>query len=296
MKRWTVGFIIIGMLAVLTGCGQSKSESDARLQVVTTFYPLYALTKAVGGKDVEVTSLIATGVEAHDWTPKAKDMMRIADADLFVYNGAGFEGWVDAFIQNEADANLHVIEASKNVDRIAIGKKTYDPHVWTSPKQAVKMAQAIYAGLVKVDKANKANYSKNLAKVEKQLEKLDATYNAVVAAAPRKDIVVSHEAFEYLGRDYGLEVKSIMGLSPEAEPTAKQLQQISTFIRENQVKVILVEELASPKLAKTLAADLGVETILFNPIEGLTEKQEKAGEDYFSLLKQNASTLEKALQ
>lgn len=296
MKRITIGLIILSLLTVLTGCGESKPKSHDRLQVVTTFYPIYALTKAIGGKDVDVTSLIATGVEAHDWTPKSKDMMRITDADVFVYNGAGFEGWVDAFIQNDADDNLHVIEASKKADLIESGKQTYDPHVWTSPKQALKMAQVIYAGLAKVDKDNKATYAKNLEKVKKQLAQIDVSYKAVIAKAPRKDVVVSHDAFQYLGRDYGLVVKSIMGLSPEAEPTAKQLQQISTFVRKNNVKVILVEELASPKLAETLASDLGVETTLFNPIEGLTEKQEKAGEDYFSLLKKNASTLEKALQ
>lgn len=296
MKRWLSGVLLITIVLALTGCGQAKSTSDNRLQVVTTFYPLYALSKAIGGKHVHVTSLIATGVEPHEWSPKAKDMMRITDADVFVYNGAGFEGWVDAFIQNETNSKLQMIEASSQVDLIATGKKTVDPHVWTSPQQAVQMARSIYKGFVQADSIHQDSYAKNLATVEKKLARIDASYKAVVAAAPRKDIVVSHEAFQYLGRDYGVEVKSIMGLSPEAEPTAKQLKQISTFVKTNQVKIILVEELASPKLAKTLAADLGVKTILFNPLEGLTKKQEKAGEDYFSLLQKNASTLQKALQ
>lgn len=296
MKRWTVLLLLFVFVASLVGCGRSNSNKDSRLQVVTTFYPLYALTKAIGGNHVQVTSLIATGVEPHEWSPKAKDMMRISDADVFVYNGAGFEGWVDAYIQNESKSKLQVIEASKGADLIATGKKTFDPHVWTSPKQAMKIAETIYMGLVKADKSHKATYETNYLAVVKRLEQIDQKYQAVVDRATRTDIVVSHEAFQYLALDYGLQVKSIMGLSPEAEPTAKELQQITKFVQKNQVKVILVEELASPKLAKTLASDLGVKTILFNPIEGLTKKQEQADEDYFSLLEKNADTLQKALR
>jgi zinc transport system substrate-binding protein len=284
------------MLVSVVGCGTSKTTKSDRLQVVTTFYPLYALTKAIGGNHVHVTSLIATGVEPHEWSPKAKDMMRISDADVFVYNGAGFEGWVDAFIQNESDAKLHVIEASEDVDLIQTGKQAVDPHIWTSPVQALKMANTIYKGLVKADEKHQADYAKNLAEVEGRLHKINKVYSQAVAQASSRDIVVSHEAFQYLARDYGLRAKSIMGLSPEAEPTAKQLKKITTFVKANHVKVILVEALASPKLAETLAHDLGVQTVPFNPLEGLTKKQQQAGEDYFSLLTKNAHTLQKALQ
>jgi zinc transport system substrate-binding protein len=296
VKRWSIIFLLLALVVSMTGCGQANDKQAGQLQVVTTFYPLYALTKAIGGDHVHVSSLIATGVEPHDWTPKAKDMMRIADADVFVYNGAGFEGWVEAFIQNEADSKLRVIEASKQADLIATGKKTVDPHVWTSPKQAKQMAAAIYQGLIKADPKHQVAYANNLSAVQKKLDAIDEEYVNVVAQASNRNMVVSHDAFAYLARDYGIQVKSIMGLSPETEPTAKELKQISAFVKANRVSVILVEALASPKLARTLAHDLGVKTIAFNPLEGLTKQQQQAGEDYFSLLQSNATTLQKALR
>src|SRR5690606_10438535 len=117
-----------------------------------------------------------------------------------------------------------------------------------------------------------------------------------LALAPKKEIVVSHQAFGYLARDYGLTQKAIMGLSPEAEPTPKEIAEINKFVKENNVKYIFFEELVSDKLAKTLANDAKIETLELNPLEVLTDDQVKAGENYISIMEKNLQNLLKALQ
>lgn len=302
--KWFLVFTL--GISLLVGCSSKDGKvTTNKLQVVTSFYPLYELSARIGGEYVDVTSLIPTGVEPHDWTPKSKDMMAITNADIFVMNGLGFESWADDFLNDQSNRELLVVEASKGINLIEAAhgddehdhaQEAFDPHVWTSPIQAIEMANNIYRAFVKKDSANQSTYKSNLNDVINELNQIRDEYATIVSQASRKEIVVSHEAFGYLARDFSIKQTAIMGLSPEAEPTAKDLKHISDFVKQNNVRYILVEELSSPKLAETLANDLGVMTLTFNPLEGLTEQQQKAGETYLSLMRGNARVLEKALQ
>ena len=128
------------------------------------------------------------------------------------------------------------------------------------------------------------------------MDQLDNKFRTQLAPLPNKDIVVTHQAFAYLAKEYGLTEKPIMGLSPDAEPTSKDMQEILQFIKDNHVKYIFFEELVSDKLAKTLAKDAGVQTMVLNPLEGLTEEQIKQRADYISIMENNLNNLIKALQ
>lgn len=171
----------------------------------------------------------------------------------------------------------------------------YDPHVWLSPLSAMQMAENIKNGLVAVDPEHAADYEANYARLIDELTALHEDYTAVTANAPRKQFVTSHEAFAYLARDYGLEQLAVMGLAADAEPTSQDLKRIADFIAEHDVKYIMMEELAPPKIAETLAADLGIEILTLNPIEGLTKAQQTEGESYISLMRHNLHSLELAL-
>jgi zinc transport system substrate-binding protein len=335
--------IILLIISFITGCNTSGGSGgivEGKVNVVTSFFPLYDFATQIGGEHVNVINLIPTGVEPHDWTPKSRDMANLTKAQLFVYNGVGFEGWVEDFLQSmDKKSTVHIVEASKGVDLIRVDETEeeaheeddhgheaegedahkedadghegegehvdegdghahgeYDPHVWLSPLQAMKLAQNITAGLIHVDPAHKDDYEANYKELATKLNILHATFSREISAGMRKEIVVSHQAFGYLARDYGLLQVPIMGLSPEAEPTPQDLKNISNFIKEHDVKYILFEELVSPKLAKTLAEDLGIETVVLNPLEGLTEQQVKAGENYISMMERNLTSLKKALQ
>lgn len=298
--------IAAAAIVALAACSSGRSDIvEGKTNVVTSFYPLYDFAVKIGGDHASVVNLVPAGVEPHDWAPKSRDVSRINKSQLFIYQGAGFEPWVPDFLTSmPKDAAVRVVETSKGLDLLKAAEEAgnkseggeFDPHAWLSPARAKKMAETIKDAYVQADPANKADYEANFKKLAGQFDDLDNEFRTQLARTSKKEIVVSHQAFAYLCRDYGLTQKAIMGLSPDAEPTAQDLKQIGDFVKANQVKYIFFEELVSDKLAKTLARDAKVDTLVLNPLEGLTDKQLKSGEDYFTVMHSNLQNLLKALQ
>lgn len=308
---------LIAML-VITGCsskspdGVIDDEFDGavadKLTVVTSFYPLYDFANKIGGEHVHVVNLIPAGVDPHDWAPKLQQMAMIVDADVFIYNGLGFEGWVDDVLDGLKDGEaLTSIEASHGVNAIAghhhdqhdnhqHHHRGVDPHIWLSPLQAKIMADNIKNGFIAADPEHQADYETNVERLLMALDELHEQYTAVINSMPKDTLIVSHEAFGYVARDYNLQQMGILGLSSSSEPTIDLMRQIIDFIKDHDVQYILFEELTSPKLAQTLANDIGIDILNFNTLEGLKEEQIAAGEDYFSIMEQNLKSIEKALQ
>ncbi|WP_419873837.1 metal ABC transporter solute-binding protein, Zn/Mn family [Candidatus Pristimantibacillus sp. PTI5] len=299
-----------------TGGTAAGNGDNEQVSVVTSFYPLYFLASEIGGDHVKAVNLVASGIEPHDWTPKSRDLDTASKAELFLYHGAGLEGWVDGFLKGlskdssvvtkEMSNGITLIEGSEDeheeehedehADEEAHDHGGVDPHTWVSPKSALKLAENVKNSLIEADAANQADYEKNYAALKTKIESIDADYTAKLAQTTNKDIVTSHQAFGYLARDYGLKEISIMGLSPDAEPRAQDLLEISKFVKANGVKYIFFEELVSDQLAKTLANEADVETMVLNPLEGLTPDQEKDGETYLTLMERNLQNLVQALQ
>ncbi len=315
--------------AASPGATEAAAEQPAvePITVVTSFYPLYYIASEIGGEHVAAFNLIPAGVEPHDWTPKSRDIDTASKAKLFLYHGAGLEGWVDSFLQG-LDKNSGVVtkEMSEGISLIAATEEEHaeeeahehdheheedgehaheeeghshgdnDPHTWVSPKSALKLAENVKNSLIETDAANQAVYEQNYETLKGKLEALDQQYTEKLSQVTNKNIVVSHQAFGYLARDYGLKQVSIMGLSPDAEPRAQDLLKIAKFVKENQVNYIFFEELVSDQLARTLAAEANVDTMVLNPLEGLTPEQEKAGDTYLTLMERNLQNLVQALQ
>lgn len=343
--------MVISTALLLAGCGNNGSgqtenpntdpNSEGRINVVTSFYPLYDFVQKIGGEHVDVTSLVPAGVEPHDWTPKSRDITSIRNADVFVYQGADFEVWVDSVMKTLDDSEVVTVEASHGIEMIPGSGHSHDeeheedghshgegeghgaddhghdhdetaghgeddhghdhsheldPHMWLSPQYAKQMSLTIKEALVQADPDNEDAYENNYNQHVERLDQLHANYKESLADLSRREIVVSHQAFGYLAHEYDLEQISIMGLSADAEPTAQDMKNIRQFVQDNGVKYIFFEELLSDSLANTLARDAGVETLVLNPLEGLTPNQMEAGEDYFSIMEQNLENLLLALK
>lgn len=329
--------LLAALLLVLSGCGKSAGGNivEGKVNVVTSFYPIYEFSKAIGGEDANVINLLPAGVEPHDWTPRSQDILNTSKAQLFLYNGAGLESWVPNFLKGlGGDANVQTVEVSQGIELIeaegddghghgggtedsaesheenhaenadnheaneagAAADHHLDPHTWVSPKSAMVMAENIKNSFIQVDPAHQADYEARYDELIGKLQALDAKFTEELSAMPNKEIVVSHQAFGYLCRDYGLTQHPIMGLSPEAEPRAQDLVALSNLVKEEGIKYIFFEELVSDKLAKTLASETGVETLVLNPVEGLTKAQEQAGDNYFTLMEKNLQNLILALK
>ncbi len=313
LKAGAVGSVILLMIILAAGCGPESQGKivEGKVNVVTTFYPIYEFAKAIGGEDANVINLLPAGVEPHDWTPRSQDIVNTSKAQLFFYNGAGLEGWVPQFLKGlnrdskvkayEVSQGIKLIEADDEADHDHEGeghkdKHHVDPHTWVSPKSAMMMAENMKNSYIEADPVHKDAYTSRYMTLKKQLEELDSEFNSHLDEMPRKEIVVSHEAFGYLARDYGLTQHAIMGLSPDAEPRARDLLQLSDLVKEKGIHYIFFEELVSDRLAKTLASETGAEVLVLNPVEGLTEDQLKRGDDYFSLMRNNLTNLILALQ
>ncbi|MFS0556994.1 metal ABC transporter substrate-binding protein [Brevibacillus sp. 179-C9.3 HS] len=321
MKRALMAAISIMTAVGLVGCGaanetagtpQTGSDASAKPKVYTTIYPLEYVAKRIGGEHIEVTNLVPAGVEPHDYEPTAKDMVALSGADIFAYNGSGLELWVEKAVTNLDKNKTTVVNATEGLDLISAVDHEHegeghteeaghdhgdlDPHVWLDPMQLKAQAEKVKNTLVQKDQAHAADYEKNYTQLATDLEQLDKEFKDMVTQAPKKEFMVSHSAFSYMAKRYGLEQVSISGVDPSDEPSTAELKSLVEHVKEHNISYVFFETLVSPKVAEVIAKEAGVKTATLNPLEGLTEEDVKAGRDYLSIMRDNMNTLKTALQ
>ena len=313
---------------LLAGCGQSgAADAGNGRQAVASFYPLAWVTERVAGDGWTVENLTQPGQEPHDLTLDVAQTAALEEADLVVLE----EGFQPAVDETAAGTDAPVLDAAAVVDLRPAdeheGEEAHadeeghegeteeehaehegeteeehaeedehahgdlDPHFWLDPLLVADFADAVADELGEVDPDEAQTYADNAAALRTELEALDQDYTDGLASCERSTTVVSHEAFGYLTR-YGLDFEPIAGLSPEAEATAADLAHLQELIVEDGVTTVFTERLASPKMAETLADDLGVSTAVLDPIEGLSD--DTADEDYLSLMRENLTALQQA--
>ena len=310
--RRAVGIAALVLAAVLAAgwLWPSQPLTTERLAIVVTFYPLYDFARQVGGERVEVTALVPTGVEPHNWEPSPRDITRLERARAFIYNGAGLEPWIGKLLEAARAPSLVVVDTTEKIplrsadfpgqeDRKLSSespRQAPDPHVWLDPVFAQAQVEAIRAGLAKANPASAPAFETNARTFSEQLANLHREFEQGLANCVRREIITSHAAFGYLAARYQLTVVPIMGLAPEAEPSAAELARIVRFARRHHVRVVFFETLVSPKLAETLSREIGARTLVLNPIEGLTREEAAAGKSYLSLMRENLQSLRAGLE
>ena len=305
-RLWAL-VLAIGLLASTTSCslslgGDSSSQDEGgRIRVVASFYPLYEFARQVGGDRTKVSLLVPPGQEPHDYEPAPRDIEYIAKANLLVYNGAGFEPWIEKVLGSVASSQLVVVDASQSVELIAgadnqRGEGPFDPHFWLDPVAAKRVVLVIRDALISIDPDGSDQYSANALAYTDKLDALDVQYQEGLRSCKRREVITSHAAFGYLATRYNLTVLSITGLSPDAEPSAARMKELIEFARERGVTHIFFERLVSPKLAKAIAAEVGAKTVVFDPTEGLSKEDMAGGKDYISLMRDNLKSLKSALE
>jgi zinc transport system substrate-binding protein len=285
-----VGVVVGGSAlaaSLLTGCAASAGgDTGHGRTVVTSFYPLQYVAQRIAGSHARVTNLTHPGQEPHDVELTVRQTAEIVDADLVVYE-KGFQAAVDQAVDQNGPA--HVVDAA-GPGRV----RGDDPHFWLDPTRLSAVAKAVEKELSDADPSHARDYVRNLAGLQHDLAGLDTAYHSGLAHCRTTTIVVSHDAFGYLGRRYGLHVVGINGLSPDAEPSPSHVRALQDLIHRDGITTVFSEELASRKLADSLASDLGIRAEVLDPIEGLSAAT--ADQDYLSLMKRNLGTLEKANQ
>ena len=302
-KKYIIGLLILGLLIIgsfsLFGNKKNGIVSNNQIKVVASFYPLYFFTSQIAGDKAIVSNITPAGAEPHDYEPTARDIANVEDSNLLVLNGGGLESWSKNIVTSLKQNKTMVVTAGDGLTTKLLleeGETVTDPHIWLSPILAKQMIDKIENGLSTIDSVNSSYYKSNAQNLKIKLDLLDSEYKQGLTNCKSKDIITSHSAFGYLAQTYNLNQVSIAGLSPEEEPSSKQMADISKFAKDNNVKYIFFESLVSPKLSETIAKEIGAKTLVLNPIEGLTIDEINSGKDYFSEMRSNLVNLKIALQ
>ena len=276
------------LVTAAAACGASGCTADAGgersqggREVVASFYPLAYAANAVAGPGVEVTNLTPPGAEPHDLDLSPADVQRVHDADLVLLLGRGFQ----PALEQAAERARRVVRLLEAPGLRALPNA--DPHVWLDPLRYALVIERIGRELRARDAADR---------LIARLRALDAEYRGALADCRRREIVTSHAAFGYLAARYGLEQIAVTGLSPEAEPSPRDLERAVSLVRATAATTVYLEPLVSPRTARTVARETNSSTRVLDPIEGLTEDQARRGEDYFSLMRANLVALREGLE
>lgn len=267
---------------------QSGQMDQNKVQVTTSFYPLYFFAQQVGGSLAQVTNITPAGSEPHDYEPSPQQIAQVQTSKMLVLNGGGLEAWADKVIHNLEGKPVLIVTAGENF-------QNGDPHVWLSPVLAKQEVQKILQGYQQVDPSNQNQYIQNAQTLSDQLGILDQEFRQGLQNCSQRNFVTSHTAFGYLAKQYNLNQVAISGLSPEEEPSPSELANVAAFAKENYVNTIFFESLVSPKLSETIAKEAGAKTAVLNPLEGLSDEELQSGKDYFSVMRENLSALRTAL-
>jgi zinc transport system substrate-binding protein len=282
----------------------------ATLRVVASFYPLYEFAGRIGGDLVEVRNLVPAGAEPHDFEPAPQDVAALHAARLLVYNGAGFEPWVNKLLAI-LPPGVERVNATEGVTLIKheqtsqghteggagprAGPPGVDPHVWLDPVLAQQQVDNILAGFARIDPQRMATYAANAARLKVDLQALHDRYAGTLRPCRIKTLVTTHAAFGYLARRYGLSMIPISGLSPESEPSPARMRAVVQQVRRYGIRVIYFETLVNPKVAETIAREAGARTLVLNPVEGLRTEEQDRGATYFTVMDENLRNLAEGL-
>jgi zinc transport system substrate-binding protein len=338
-----VNFISLGIILVLSiflaSCNTQQQTSTPNqnettqqekvetLKIYTTLYPLEDFVKNIGGEYVEVEGVMPPGADAHTFEPTTKQMMSIAEADAFIYNGLGMEPFAEKMAEALRNEKVKMVEATHDIETIVHDEShaqgetqhsdethaheeeqhsesdphghdhgDFDPHVWLDPYRSITLAENIKNTLVELKHDTKEEFEKNFESLKTELQKLDEEFHQLADSKENPEMIVSHAAYGYWEEVYGIHQIPVTGLSPSDEPSQKELEKIIQMANEKQIKYILFEQNVTPKVAEIIQKEINAEPLYLHNLESLTKEDRKNGEDYFSLMRKNLETLDKALK
>jgi len=255
----------------------TRAQEAKSLTIVTSFLPIQSHTAAIAGDKARVFQLLSQEAGPHDFQLKPADVKKVADADLFIINGAGMEGWLEELVRKLGRKKPLVIDASKGATLLASPQEIQtgrrdsgyreNPHVWLDPLIAQQQVVNILSALRKADSANDNTYTRNAKSYLAQLKQLDADFKTAMDSLPNKNLVTFHDAFPYLARRYGLNYVGYISEFPEKDPTPKQLATLLDKIKTHRVGVLFAEANYAPRLLKRVAAQSGAKVSQLDTLE-----------------------------
>ena len=293
MKLKPYQFLLALLISVLPY--SAIANNDTAIKVVTSFSILHNLVQELGGEKVDIINLVAPNSDAHIYRPKPSDAIAIANADLVVINGLGFEGWMARLIENNGSSAKQLI-ASNGVKELLIDGEM-DPHAWQSFENIKQYSHNITQALIE----NKPQYSKQFNQLNKAyMQKVNALQQSLsqqLSSIPKEKrlVVTSHDAFNYLGKEFSISFIAPVGVNTDIEPTASDVAKLIDQIKSENIKALFIENINNPRLLRQIASEtkVGIGGSLYS--DALSEISGPAS-TYLKMMEYNIVSLVTALK
>ncbi|MDT8337915.1 MAG: metal ABC transporter substrate-binding protein [Sulfurimonas sp.] len=296
-------FFLTAILLVTSISLGAEEKLNEKPTIAVSTFSLYDIAKNIASDTAETFMILPFGVDAHSYAPTPKDMVKISRSNLVLYNGIGLEPWIEGFeFKNRAlNMGLHVklMEVGGDEDQHNHDDHNHgrvDPHYWQSPQNMMLATERITEELIALFPKNRELYSKNRDSYIAMLKNLDEDYKKELSSCQLDTIIVNHNAFSYLATRYGFHTEALSGLSPEAEPSAKNMIKLIKFIREHNVETIFFEKFANKKTIKSIAKEANVSYDVLQPLGNITADEAKEKLSYEDIMRRNLKKISKALK
>jgi len=314
MKKMLAVLTALVVVCLSSSALPSLAEGSPKFSVVATNFPAFDFARQVAGDRAGVTMLLPPGAESHTYEPTPQDILKIQNAGLFVYTGGESDAWVDDILSS-LDPQVNAIRMIDCVSAVAEEtvegmqpedeeeeaegeEPEYDEHVWTSPRNAIRIEQAIAQRLEALDPANAAAYRANSDAYTKQLEALDQDFRGFFQRVSNKILIVGDRfPLRYFADEYGLSYYAAFpGCSTETEPSAATLSFLIDKVKAEGVSTVFYIEFSNHRVADSIAEQTGAKTGLFHSCHNVSRAELDAGATYLSLMSGNLEALKGAMR
>ena len=323
MKRPLSLLFALGLMLSLVGCAETEQHDPEKLRIVTTLFPYYDLARTIAGEKAEITLLCGAGRESHSYEPTPRDILRITEADLFLYNGGVDETWATELLETTAHGAVFTgMDCVEALEEGEIESATshehdhghehdddhehddehdheieYDEHIWTSPKNVMRLADGLFSLLIELDRANAAYYGENYTAFIAELQSLDRDFTALAEETGHPTLLFGDRfPFLYFCEEYGFGYEAaFLGCSTETEPSAATMRALIEYAKAQNGGYVYYLENSSARVAEAVAEASGAEPALLCSCQSVTPEDFQNGETYLTLMRRNYETLTKGV-
>ena len=315
MKKISVLLIICICASCFTfvSCSEKPNSNDGKFTVVCSVFPQYDFCRVISGGLDEIILLQRNGVDMHSYEPVSKDILIVAKADMLVYTGGESDTWVSGMLESAENTDIITVSLFEFADLLPHAGDEhhdhehdhnhgegetcteYDEHVWTSPKNAIKIVWGLCENMCAANPANAEQYRENTRKYTEELAALDEEYKEFFESTSPTLIIADRFPFLYLAHDYGIDYHAAFsGCSSETGASFEVVKSLIDEMNEHSLNVVFDVDNSGSDVAQRVSESCNAEIYTLYSCQSVTQRQLDDGESYLSFMKTNLLTLRRA--